>query len=450
MAPLLSRLAEREREREGGGDAAAAPATSILILCPNAALCDQVAATAGTLLGDPAAAARISSTPPLGPPPRIAVATPASLLATTGPGAGRDWTPDAVIGRTGAVVVDEADALLGGGFRDASRELLDGLRAADAATNASQAEEWAGLGPGGLAELPLAARRAARAGGARALARAWPSAPASLPPPPPPPPRRQYIFCGATLPEDARMLTPDGAPPPPPRSRRARRDAPAGALLRMEWPTATWITAPDMHAPPNGVEVAWVALERDGHGAEWAAALVTAARAGAPPNASPPRTLVFAATSAAVDDAVAALHAAGLPAAPYSAAARAETRAEALAAFRAGAAPILVATDAAARGLDVAAVAHVIQADFAANAVEWLHRVGRTARAGTAGRATCVVAPASAALAAAVRASVEKEGEGGAAGRVDGAFSRKRSFRHKMKRYGVFVPRGESRGAGEG
>jgi len=36
---------------------------------------------------------------------------------------------------------------------------------------------------------------------------------------------------------------------------------------------------------------------------------------------------------------------------------------------------VLVATDAAARGIDIPAVTHVVQADFAASAVDFLHRV---------------------------------------------------------------------------
>ncbi|KAL4542425.1 hypothetical protein Ndes2526B_g09385 [Nannochloris sp. 'desiccata'] len=43
---------------------------------------------------------------------------------------------------------------------------------------------------------------------------------------------------------------------------------------------------------------------------------------------------------------------------------------------------ILVCTDAAARGLDIENVTHVVQADFAGSAIDYLHRVGRTARAG--------------------------------------------------------------------
>lgn len=55
---------------------------------------------------------------------------------------------------------------------------------------------------------------------------------------------------------------------------------------------------------------------------------------------------------------------------------------------------VLVSTDAAARGIDLPQVTHVIQADFVANAIEFLHRVGRTARAGRSGKVTSLYTPA--------------------------------------------------------
>ena len=45
---------------------------------------------------------------------------------------------------------------------------------------------------------------------------------------------------------------------------------------------------------------------------------------------------------------------------------------------------MIVATDVAARGLDIKGVSHVISVDLPDNGVEdWVHRVGRTARAGS-------------------------------------------------------------------
>ncbi len=68
-------------------------------------------------------------------------------------------------------------------------------------------------------------------------------------------------------------------------------------------------------------------------------------------------------------------------------------REEALREFRDGRARVLVATDIAARGLDVDAVSHVINYDVPAAPEDYVHRVGRTGRAGNQGQAITIVAP---------------------------------------------------------
>ena len=69
-------------------------------------------------------------------------------------------------------------------------------------------------------------------------------------------------------------------------------------------------------------------------------------------------------------------------------------REEALRAFSEGRARVLVATDIAARGLDIDAVSHVINYDVPAAPEDYVHRVGRTGRAGSRGQAISMVAPA--------------------------------------------------------
>jgi ATP-dependent RNA helicase RhlE len=69
-------------------------------------------------------------------------------------------------------------------------------------------------------------------------------------------------------------------------------------------------------------------------------------------------------------------------------------RESALAAFKAGRIRVLVATDVASRGIDVEALPHVINFDVPRQPEDYVHRVGRTARAGTTGDALTFVSPA--------------------------------------------------------
>ena len=68
-------------------------------------------------------------------------------------------------------------------------------------------------------------------------------------------------------------------------------------------------------------------------------------------------------------------------------------RERALAAFRAGDLAVLVATDVAARGLDIPLVAHVYNYDLPNVPENYVHRIGRTARAGRDGRAVALCGP---------------------------------------------------------
>ena len=68
-------------------------------------------------------------------------------------------------------------------------------------------------------------------------------------------------------------------------------------------------------------------------------------------------------------------------------------REAALRAFGDGRARVLVATDIAARGLDIDAVSHVINYDVPAAPEDYVHRIGRTGRAGNQGQAITIVAP---------------------------------------------------------
>ncbi|MDE3084972.1 MAG: DEAD/DEAH box helicase, partial [Verrucomicrobiota bacterium] len=68
-------------------------------------------------------------------------------------------------------------------------------------------------------------------------------------------------------------------------------------------------------------------------------------------------------------------------------------RIEALAGFKSGKYEVMVATDIAARGIDVAGVTHVINYDVPENPEDYVHRIGRTGRAQAVGDAFTLVAP---------------------------------------------------------
>jgi ATP-dependent RNA helicase DeaD len=61
--------------------------------------------------------------------------------------------------------------------------------------------------------------------------------------------------------------------------------------------------------------------------------------------------------------------------------------------FKGGRTPILVATDVAARGLDISTVTHVINFDVPISPDVYVHRIGRTGRVGRSGRAVTFVEP---------------------------------------------------------
>jgi ATP-dependent RNA helicase RhlE len=81
-------------------------------------------------------------------------------------------------------------------------------------------------------------------------------------------------------------------------------------------------------------------------------------------------------------------------------------RERALAGFRSGRVRVLVATDIAARGLDVPGITHVINFDLPNEPESYVHRIGRTARAGRAGVAISFCDPSERAYLAAIKREV--------------------------------------------
>ena len=97
------------------------------------------------------------------------------------------------------------------------------------------------------------------------------------------------------------------------------------------------------------------------------------------------RVLVFTRTKHGADKVVRHLDGAGINAAAIHGNKSQPQRERALAAFRSGKCRVLVATDIAARGIDVDGVTHVINFELPNVPESYVHRIGRTARAGAAG-----------------------------------------------------------------
>jgi len=97
------------------------------------------------------------------------------------------------------------------------------------------------------------------------------------------------------------------------------------------------------------------------------------------------RALIFTRTKRGADKAVRALAKAGLAAAAIHGNKSQNQRERVLADFRAGRLRTLVATDIAARGLDVDGISHVVNYDLPHVPESYVHRIGRTARAGADG-----------------------------------------------------------------
>jgi ATP-dependent RNA helicase RhlE len=97
------------------------------------------------------------------------------------------------------------------------------------------------------------------------------------------------------------------------------------------------------------------------------------------------RALVFSRTKHGADKIVRFLAAAGIEANAIHGNKSQAQRERALELFRSGRAPILVATDIAARGIDIPGVSHVLNFDLPNVPEQYVHRIGRTARAGAEG-----------------------------------------------------------------
>jgi superfamily II DNA/RNA helicase len=105
------------------------------------------------------------------------------------------------------------------------------------------------------------------------------------------------------------------------------------------------------------------------------------------------RTILFVRTKHGVDRLVKVLRRNGIDAGALHGGKAQNARNRAIAAFKDGQTPVLVATDVAARGIHVDDVSLVVHVDPPADPKDYLHRAGRTARAGDSGTVVTIVTP---------------------------------------------------------
>jgi len=103
--------------------------------------------------------------------------------------------------------------------------------------------------------------------------------------------------------------------------------------------------------------------------------------------------IVFARTKQATDELAERLQARGFAAAAINGDIQQQQRERTIAQLKDGTIDILVATDVAARGLDVDRISHVLNYDVPHDAESYVHRIGRTGRAGRSGKAILFIAP---------------------------------------------------------
>jgi ATP-dependent RNA helicase RhlE len=174
------------------------------------------------------------------------------------------------------------------------------------------------------------------------------------------PSRRQTLFFSATMPPAIADLSRDMLREPV-MINRERRSAPATGITQAVYPVAQHLKAALLLALLRGGEV------QD--------------------------ALVFTRTKHRADRLAKHLAQAQLPVERIHGNRSQAQRTQALAGFKSGKYRVLVATDIAARGIDVTALGHVINFDVPAQPDDYIHRVGRTARAELTGSAFTLVAP---------------------------------------------------------
>jgi ATP-dependent RNA helicase DDX5/DBP2 len=158
-----------------------------------------------------------------------------------------------------------------------------------------------------------------------------------------------------------------------------------------------------------------------------------------------PMTVVFVERKARADEIMELLNAEGVTAAAFHGGRSQGEREAALADYKAGKCSVLVATDVAARGLDVKGIAHVVNLDLPRLFEDYVHRVGRTGRAGMTGRATSFYTDRDSYVVAQIKRALQELEAGNAF-----AFATGKEARAKEREAAKAWREGKTTGDGEG
>jgi ATP-dependent RNA helicase RhlE len=174
------------------------------------------------------------------------------------------------------------------------------------------------------------------------------------------PAQRQSLFFSATFPDDVQELA------------QALLHEPTVIELPVEPETAPDITqrAIEVDAPRRAQLLRHLIKDQD-----WS------------------RVMVFAATKYGTELVAHKLHRAGIHAAAFHGDLSQGARRQVLDAFKASELQVLVATDVAARGIDIAQLPVVVNFDLPRSPADYIHRIGRTGRAGASGLAVSFISP---------------------------------------------------------
>jgi superfamily II DNA/RNA helicase len=178
------------------------------------------------------------------------------------------------------------------------------------------------------------------------------------------PPKKQTLFFSATMPPEITRLT------------KQFLNDPVRIVVARPATTAETISQHIVRVPAADPAIKRLALR----------AVITAEEI--------KNAIVFCNRKSDVDIVAKSLKKHGLDASPIHGDLDQATRMRTLDAFRRGELRLLVASDVAARGLDIPDVSHVLNYDVPHHADDYVHRIGRTGRAGKSGRSVMIVSPA--------------------------------------------------------